>query len=85
MKTISKAGKVRSIIATSSLELGIDVGTVDAIVQYGSPRQALRLAQKVGRSGHKVSGVPNGTIIPLNIIDAIESAVLCRRARAGEI
>ncbi|MDE1865978.1 MAG: DEAD/DEAH box helicase [Candidatus Micrarchaeota archaeon] len=79
-----KNGKVRSIIATSSLELGIDIGSVDLVVQYGSPRQSLRLAQRVGRSGHKVSGVPKGTIIPLNVIDAIEAAVLCKRASEGD-
>lgn len=79
-----KNGTVKSIIATSSLELGIDIGSVDAVVQYGSPRQSLRLAQRVGRSGHKVSGVPRGFIIPLNIIDAIESAVLCKRASEGD-
>jgi ATP-dependent helicase Lhr and Lhr-like helicase len=79
-----KKGAVKSIIATSSLELGIDIGSVDSVVQYGSPRQSLRLAQRVGRSGHKVSGVPRGFIIPLNIIDAIESAVLCKRASEGD-
>lgn len=79
-----KSGKVKSIIATSSLELGIDIGSVDSVVQYGSPRQSLRLAQRVGRSGHKVSGIPKGTIIPLNIIDAIEAAVLCKRASEGD-
>lgn len=79
-----KNGKVKSIIATSSLELGIDIGSVDLVVQYGSPRQSLRLAQRVGRSGHKVSGVPRGSIIPLNIIDSIEAAVLCGRASRGD-
>jgi ATP-dependent Lhr-like helicase len=78
-----KNKEVRSIIATSSLELGIDIGSIDAVVQYGSPRQSLRLAQRVGRSGHTITGTPRGYIIPLNIIDALESAVLCERALGG--
>lgn len=79
-----KNGEVRSIIATSSLELGIDIGSVDLVVQYGSPRQSLRLAQRAGRSGHKVSGTPKAFIIPLNVIDAIEAAVVCKRATSGD-
>lgn len=79
-----KNGQVKSIIATSSLELGIDIGSVDLVVQYGSPRQSLRLAQRAGRSGHKVSGTPKAFIIPLNVIDAIEAAVVCRRASLGD-
>ncbi len=79
-----KSGQVKSIIATSSLELGIDIGSVDLVVQYGSPRQSLRLAQRAGRSGHRVAGVPRAFVIPLNVIDAIEAAVVCRRASAGD-
>ncbi len=79
-----KNGQVKSIIATSSLELGIDIGSVDLVVQYGSPRQSLRLAQRAGRSGHKVSGTPKAFIIPLNVIDAIEAAVVCKRATEGD-
>jgi ATP-dependent Lhr-like helicase len=78
-----KGKEVKSVIATSSLELGIDIGSIDVVVQYGSPRQALRLAQRVGRSGHSIRGTPRGFVIPLNTIDAMESAVLCERAVGG--
>ncbi len=75
-----KSGEVRSIIATSSLELGIDVGAVDLVIQYGSPRQALRLAQRVGRSGHSRFGTANGVIMATSIMDLVESAVVSERA-----
>ncbi len=75
-----KNGKVKSIIATSSLELGIDIGSIDLVVQYGSPRQALRLIQRVGRSGHSEKGTSKGVIIAVNMIDAIESVAVCKNA-----
>lgn len=72
-----RSGAIRSIIATSSLELGIDIGAIDLVIQYASPRQALRLAQRAGRSGHKVDAVPKGIMIALNPIDAIEAVSVC--------
>lgn len=68
-----KEGKIKSLIATSSLELGIDIGDVDCVVQYGSPRQALRLAQRIGRSGHSEKRVSKGLIISSSNIDALEA------------
>ena len=78
-----KDGKLRGVICTSSLELGIDIGFLDYVVQYNSPRQVTRLIQRVGRSGHKVGEVSNGVVITQDSDDTLEAAVLCRRAAAG--
>ncbi|MGC8586712.1 MAG: DEAD/DEAH box helicase [Candidatus Micrarchaeia archaeon] len=72
-----KEGKIKAIAATSSLELGIDVGNVDLVIQYASPRQVTRLVQRVGRSGHSIGKVSKGKIVVASSIDAIESAALC--------
>ena len=74
-----KSGKVKTVVCTSSLELGIDIGTVDLVIQYGSPRQAVRLAQRVGRSGHREGLTSKGLIIVNNEDDLLESIVLIRR------
>ncbi len=75
-----KQGKVRGIIATSSLELGIDIGSIDIVVQYQSPRQATRLVQRVGRSGHSASKSPKGIIISSDAEDALEAAAVCENS-----
>jgi len=80
-----KGGELRGMIATSSLELGIDIGDIDLVVQYGSPRQALRLVQRVGRSGHSVSGVARGRIIATSNIDAIEALSVYKSVKEGSI
>lgn len=80
-----KDGKVRSIISTSALELGIDIGHIDLVVQYGSPRQALRLIQRVGRSGHTEKGVSKGLVITVNLIDAIESIAVAKNIASATI
>ena len=71
-----KNNTIKSIIATSSLELGIDIGEVDLVIQYGSPRQALRLTQRVGRSGHTQRGISKGVIISTNKFETIESLAI---------
>jgi len=78
-------GKLKALICTSSLELGIDIGSVDFIVQYTSPRETTRLVQRVGRSGHTLGGTSRGVILTINTDDILESAVLIQRAREGRL
>jgi len=78
-------GSVKGVICTSSLELGIDVGSVDFIVQYMSPRMSTRLIQRIGRSGHSLRGLAKGTIIGTWADDLLEAAVIASNSRAGNI
>jgi len=78
-----KFGDLKGLVCTSSLELGIDIGRIELVVQYGSPRQAIRLVQRVGRSGHKVSEVSKGVILTVDPDDILESIVIARRAKNG--
>ena len=80
-----KSGSLKALIATSSLELGIDIGSIDMVIQYNSPRQATRLVQRVGRSGHRIGAVSKGTVIVQNPDDAIEALVVARRAMSEEL
>ncbi len=80
-----KEHRLKSIIATSSLELGIDIGSIGLVVQYGSPRQALRLMQRVGRSGHRERAVARGAVVATNALDAIEAIAVYSNAKAGKI
>jgi len=80
-----KAGRVRMLICTSSLELGIDVGNIDLVIQYGSPRQTVRMIQRIGRSGHRIGRIPRGLVISPGLIDAIESDILAERVRNRRI
>ena len=85
LERLFKDGKRKAIISTSSLELGIDIGNVDFVVQYGSPKQALRLLQRMGRSGHSIKRVSRGSIIALNEIDYLESLSVLENAKNGEL
>ncbi len=80
-----REGKLRALVATSSLELGIDIGAVDHVLQFGSPHQVGRLVQRVGRSGHRLDRTIHGTVLALDDDDLEEAAVLARRADAGLI
>jgi ATP-dependent helicase Lhr and Lhr-like helicase len=84
-ETRLKAGQLRALVATASLELGIDIGHVDLVCQIGSPRRLSTLLQRVGRSGHTVAGVPKGRIFPTSRDELIECAALLRAVRLGEL
>lgn len=78
-------GKLKALICTSSLELGIDIGSVDFIVQFTSPRETTRLVQRIGRSGHTLKGTARGVVLTIGTDDILESAILVKRAREGRL
>ncbi|CCC82064.1 DEAD/DEAH box helicase [Thermoproteus tenax] len=78
-----KSGALKAVVATSSLELGIDIGHVDLVIQYLSPHQVVRLVQRVGRSGHKLTLTPKGVIVADDVNDALEAIEIVKRAKAG--
>jgi len=80
-----KEEKIKSIISTSSLQLGIDIGSVDLVLQYQSPRQVSQFIQRVGRSGHEAERVSKGIIISIDEDDMFESAVIARKALSEEL
>src|SRR5437867_1596488 len=80
-----KRGQTRVVVATASLELGIDVGTVDLVCQIGSPRAIAVCLQRVGRSGHWVGALPKGRLFATTRDELIECAALVRAIRAGTL
>ena len=80
-----RAGELRALVATASLELGIDVGPVERVCQIGSPRSLATFIQRVGRSGHSRSGTPSGRLFPMTRDELVECAALLRGVRAGRL
>jgi ATP-dependent helicase Lhr and Lhr-like helicase len=80
-----KEGRIKSIIATSSLELGIDIGAINLVIQYGSPRRVTRLIQRVGRGGHRAKETSYGVVLVANNIEALESLAIVEQMQAGEV
>src|SRR5437764_1182715 len=85
VEELLKKGEIPCLVATSSLELGIDMGAVDLVVQVESPKSVARGLQRVGRAGHELHAVSKGRIFPKFRADLLESAVVARAMRAGEI
>jgi ATP-dependent Lhr-like helicase len=80
-----KAGRLPAVVATSSLELGIDMGAVDLVIQVESPPSVASGLQRVGRAGHQVGAVSRGVIFPKYRGDLVQTAVVAERMRAGQI
>lgn len=80
-----KQGDLQGLICTSSLELGIDVGRIDLVIQYMSPRQVTRLIQRIGRSGHRIGKMANGIIITMDSDDTLEALAIGRRTYVEEL
>ncbi|MDF3010851.1 MAG: putative ATP-dependent helicase, partial [Burkholderiales bacterium] len=80
-----KEGRLKVLVATASLELGIDIGHVDLVCQISSPHRIATLLQRVGRSGHTVGGLPKGRVFPLTRDDLVECAAMVRAVYDGEL
>src|SRR5690606_30838763 len=80
-----KRGELKALVATASLELGIDIGDVDLVCQLGSPRSIAAFLQRVGRSGHSVGGLPKGRLFPLSRDDLVECTALMAAVRRDEL
>ncbi|MCH7475682.1 MAG: DEAD/DEAH box helicase, partial [Gemmatimonadetes bacterium] len=80
-----RTGRLRALVATASLELGIDIGHIDLVCQLGSPHRISTFLQRVGRSGHTISGTPKGRLFPLSRDDLVECAALLRAVRSGDL
>jgi len=80
-----KAGDLKVLVATASMELGIDIGSVDLVVQFSSPKSIATFLQRVGRSGHSIHGTPKGLLFPLTRDDLAECTALLHSIKLGEL
>ncbi len=80
-----KKGELKALVATASLELGIDIGSVDLVIQVGSTRSIATLLQRVGRAGHRLGAIPKGRVFPLSRDELIECAALLRATHEGRL
>jgi len=80
-----KQGELKALVATASLELGIDIGSVDLACQIGSPHRIATFIQRIGRSGHTLGGMPKGRLFPTSRDDLVECVALLRAFAAGEL
>jgi len=85
VETRLRAGSLKALVATASLELGIDIGPVELVCQIGSPRSIATFLQRVGRSNHSRAGTPKGRLYPLTRDELIECAALLAAVRAGRL
>ncbi|MCH7988346.1 MAG: DEAD/DEAH box helicase, partial [Planctomycetes bacterium] len=80
-----KSGELKAVVATASLELGIDVGYIDLVIQIGSPRSIATFLQRIGRSGHSLGLVPKGRLFALTRDELLESMAIMRAVRSGRL
>ncbi|HEX2272554.1 MAG TPA: helicase-related protein, partial [Acidimicrobiales bacterium] len=85
VETRLRAGDLKALVATASLELGIDIGPVELVCQIGSPRSIATFLQRVGRSNHSRAGTPKGRLFPLTRDELVECTALLRAVRAGHL
>ena len=80
-----KSGRLRVLVATASLELGIDIGSVELVCQIGSPRRIATFLQRIGRAGHQIDGIAKGRLFPVTRDDLVECVALLDAVRRGEL
>ena len=80
-----KSGELQALVATASLELGIDIGDVELVCQLGTPRTIAAFLQRVGRAGHSVGGMPKGRLFPFSRDELCECTALLDAVRRGEL
>ena len=85
LETRLRAGELAALVATASLELGIDIGPIELVCQIGSPRSIATLLQRVGRSGHARGAVAKGRVYPTSRDELVEATALLRAVRAGQL